>query len=58
MLPLQDIFCQLGICLYNETGQIKSAGEVINDLSKIWDTLTEGQKELFTDIIKENENEK
>lgn len=58
MLPLQDVFCKLGICLYNEAGKIKSVNEIINDLSKVWDSLTEGQKELFTDIFKESKNEK
>lgn len=58
MLPLQDIFCQLGICLYDEYGKCKSFVDIINDLSKVWNTLTEKQKELFANIFKENENEK
>lgn len=58
MLPLQNIFCQLGICLYDEYGKYKSFVDIINDLSKVWNTLTEKQKELFANIFKENENEK
>jgi hypothetical protein len=58
---LINAFQNLGICIYNSDGKLRSLYDVMSDLSRRWEELTEDEKDyiaesLATDI-KEMEKE-
>lgn len=48
---LEGDFQKLGLTLYDTDGNLKDTFQILEELSKIYPTLTKGQKAYYTELI-------